>query len=154
MLRRTLSLSALSLLAAFGGSAVGQVPPPAAPVPAGGNQTAYRAKQVLGSTVNIDGNQGVGTVDDIVFDQNGQIEYLIVAEQGRMVSVPWEATRFNQEQRVAVVNITPERYRAIPSFTVQTYPNFYTPAYRTETYRYYGLTPGQARRVERQLDRR
>ena len=35
--------------------------------------TAMSAKQVLGSKVQIEGNVGVGTVDDMVLDDNGRL---------------------------------------------------------------------------------
>lgn len=111
----------------------------------------YRVKQLLGSKVHIEGEVAIGTVDDLVFDDNGVVDYLIVLNENKLVSVPWEAAKFNFEKRTATINIAPERFRRIPTFTVDQYPVFSTPTYRTQTYQYYGLTPGQARRLERRL---
>lgn len=127
--------------------------------------TAYRAKEILGTRVSlrsattdatgatttpgVAGANQVGTVDDIVFGDDGQIEYLIVANEGRLVTVPWQAAKFDLKQKTAYLTVTPEQYRTIPTYTVTTYPSFYTPTYRTTTYRYYGLTPGELRRMER-----
>jgi hypothetical protein len=120
---------------------------------------AVRAKQVLGARITLQGNAAAGVVDDIVFSDAGQVEYLIVNNNGKMVTVPWTALNWNwgtgaQPVTTATINITPEVYQTIPTFTVQTYPQFFTPAYRTQTYRYYGLTPGELRRIERRIDRR
>ncbi len=112
---------------------------------------ARRAKTVLGSKVHIQGDVAIGTVDDIVFNDDGHIEYLVVLNEGKLVAMPWEAAKFNFDNRVAVVNITQARYKEIPTFTVQTYPNFYEPTYRTQIYKYYGVTP---RAVERRIERR
>jgi len=109
----------------------------------------YRAKEILGSKIMIQNNTAVGTVDDIVFDSAGNLEYLIVANEGKLVTVPWEATRFDVKSQTAVVNITPEVYKTIPTYTVTTYPEFFTPVYRTTTYKYYGLTPRELRRIDR-----
>jgi len=109
----------------------------------------YRAKQVLGSKVFIQGNTGIGTVDDIVFDDAGNMDYLIVSDGTKLVTVPWEAAKFDLAHQSAVVNITPAQYKTIPTYTTTTYPTFYTPTYRTETYKYYGLTPRELRRIER-----
>ena len=109
----------------------------------------YRAKSVLGSKVSIEGNVAVGTVDDIVFADDGYLEYLIVLNDNKLVTVPWEAAKFNFEKRTAVVNITPERFKVIPTCTVDQYPVFATPRYRVETYKYYGLTPAEERRAIR-----
>ena len=111
----------------------------------------YRVKQLLGSKVHIDGNVAVGTVDDLVFDDNGQVEYLIVLNQGKLVTVPWEAAKFNFEKRMATINITQERFQQIPTYTTEQYPTFTAPNYQTQTYQYYGLTPGQQRRLNRRL---
>lgn len=159
---RTIALAALLALT---GSAAAQPPvptqpapqtiPPATQVPPGtpgatdALPTAYRAKEVLGTRVFVGQTQAVGVVDDIVFDDAGGIEYLIVAEGGKLVTVPWSAAKFDLKQRAATLTITPAQYRLIPTYTVTTYPSFYTPAYRTETYKYYGLTPGQLRRALR-----
>lgn len=109
----------------------------------------YRAKQILGSKIMIQNNTQIGTVDDIVFDQAGNLEYLIVANDGKMVTVPWEAAKFNLKSQTGVVNITPDVYKNLPTYTTTTYPDFFAPAYRTTTYKYYGLTPGQLRRFNR-----
>ncbi len=110
----------------------------------------YRAKQILGSKVSLEGDSSVGTVDDIVIDEHGNVDYLIVMNsENRLVTVPWDAARFNLEKRMAVVHIAPEKFRQVPTYTVNQYPSFWTPAYRTEIYRSYGLTPGQERRAIR-----
>jgi hypothetical protein len=125
---------------------------PAPPQPAGSlaaAPVAYRAKQILGSKVLLQGNAAAGTVDDIVFDDQGNVEYLVVVDNGQYRTVPWAAAKYNLDQRVAVVNVTAEQYKVVPVFTAQTYPNFYAPDYRTQVYKYYGMTPGQLRRIER-----
>jgi hypothetical protein len=162
MLKR--SLFAGSVLAAGLGVLVAQVPPPPAapgtpvqpgqPAPASAAKT-YRAKNLLGTKMNIEGNTNVGTVDDIVFSDDGVIQYLIVTTaDNKLFTVPWEATKFDWTQRTATININQERFRTIPTYTVETYPQFYAPAYRTDIYRVYGLTPGQERRLERRIERR
>jgi hypothetical protein len=124
------------------GTAVRQDPSTAAPMP-------LRAKQIIGSKVNLTGNVTAGTVDDIVLTDDGQVEYVLVIQDGKLVTVPWAAVKFNFEQRVAVINLTQEQYRTIPTYTVQTYPQFFAPAYRTEIYKFYNLTPREIRRIER-----
>jgi PRC-barrel domain len=128
--------------------------PPATAQPAATAQPQdYRAKQILGTKVNIQGNIAIGTVDDIVFSDDGRIEYLLVLNDGKYVSVPWTAATFNFANQIATVNITQEQYRVIPTFTSRLLPRFYAPEYRVQTYKYYGLTPGQERRVERREER-
>ena len=114
------------------------------------DQPHFRAKQILGSKVNLQGDASVGTVDDIVLDESGNVDYLIVINsEERLVTVPWDAVRFNADKRLAVVHIKPEQFEQVPTYTPQQYPAFSTPAYRTQIYQAYGLTPGQQRRAMR-----
>ena len=47
------------------------------------------------------------------------------------------------------MNITVDQFKVVPTYTATTYPAWFTPTYRSEVYKYYGLTPGQFRRIER-----
>ena len=144
--------SAAVFLLAAGVLAEAQQPVRPDPAQPAVGATTYRAKQVLGSKIMIQNNTAIGTVDDIVFDQAGNLEYLIVArDDGKLISVPWDAARFDVKSQVAVVNITPEVYKTIPTFTATAYPDFWAPTYRTTTYKVYGVTPRELRRVERIL---
>jgi hypothetical protein len=110
---------------------------------------SYRAKEVLGAKVQVEGERSVGTVDDIVLDDNGNVDYLIVMTADKdLVTVPWDAAVFQPKQRIAKISISPEKFEKVPTYTTEKYPVF-TPEYRTQTYKYYGLTPGQARRAVR-----
>lgn len=112
----------------------------------------YRAKQILNSKIMLGTGTtaaSVGTVDDIVFDQAGNLEYLIVANEGKLVTVPWDAAKFDLKSQTATLSITPEVYKTIPTYTATTYPDFWTPAYRTQTYKYYNLTPRELRVLNR-----
>ncbi len=113
----------------------------------------YRAKQVLGARLSIQGNISIGTVDDIVFADDGYIEYLIVQNEGKMVTVPWEAAKFDFEKKSATINITQEQFRQVPTYTQAQYPTYSAPTYRTQIYQAYGLTAGQERRLERRIGR-
>lgn len=123
---------------------------PAQPVPAAqpAAVVTYRAKQILGSKIMI-GTSSVGTVDDIIFDNAGNLEYLIVANEGKLVTVPWDAAKFDLKAQTATLNITPEVYRTIPTYTPTTYPDFWAPTYRTQVYKYYNVTPRELRRIDR-----
>src|SRR5207244_2539031 len=115
MMRKALRIgSAAAFLLTAGALAAAQQPPvrvdPAQPAAT----ATFRAKQVLGSKIMIQNNTAIGTVDDIVFDTAGNLEYLIVVNDGKLVSVPWDAAKFDLKSQTAVVNITPEVYKTIP----------------------------------------
>jgi len=137
------------------------VPTQGSPIPAQGNPAAagtapvkgagsqFRAKQILGTRIMIQGNTAVGTVDDLVFDDAGNLEYLVVENAGKLSTVPWEAAKFDLEKKTAVLPLTAAQYNVIPTYTTTTYPSYYTPAYRTQVYRFYNLTPRELRRIGR-----
>ncbi|MFO0867187.1 MAG: PRC-barrel domain-containing protein [Gemmataceae bacterium] len=110
---------------------------------------AWRAKQIIGAKVQLSGNAMAGTVDDIVFTDDGQVEYLLVSHNGKMVTVPWQAAKFNVGQQTATIELTQQQYQAIPTYTAESYPQFFAPQYREQVYRSYNLRPGQIRRLER-----
>ncbi|MDB5386386.1 MAG: PRC-barrel domain protein [Planctomycetaceae bacterium] len=151
--RKALSGVAFTLAAAMISASfiVAQDAPPANPAAKPGPDAQhFRAKQILGSKVNIQGNMSVGTVDDIVLDEHGNVDYLIVANADqKLVTVPWDAAAFNVDERIATVQITPDRFQQIPTYTARQYPVFSTPGYRVQVYKNYGLTPGQERRAIR-----
>jgi hypothetical protein len=116
----------------------------------------HRVRSVLGTKVSIQGNLAIGTVDDIIFDDDGYIDYLVVNNEGKYVVVPWQAAKFNFEQRAATVNITQQQFQQVPTYTQQQLPtvNFFEPAYQQRIYGYYGIRPGPERRIERRDNRR
>ena len=150
-----LRAASAALLMTVGGLAFAADPPKPAPpgAPLAPATTAtFRAKQVLGSKIMIQNNTAVGTVDDIVFDEAGNLDYLVVAtSDNKFITVPWDAAKFNLEKKMATVNITQEVYKTIPTYTTTTYPQFYTQTYRTDIYKVYGLTPRELRRLERRI---
>jgi hypothetical protein len=128
------------------------VPPTGAAPPAPVAAATFRAKQILGTKIMIQNNASIGTVDDIVFDDAGNLEYLVVATgDNKLITVPWDAAKWNLEKKTATVNITQDVYKTIPTYSTTTYPAFYTPAYRTDIYKVYGLTPRELRRLERRI---
>jgi 5-deoxy-D-glucuronate isomerase len=99
--------------------------------------------------VSIRGDLAIGTVEDIVFTDDGTIDYLVVVNEGKNVLVPWEAAKFDFDKRTASVNITQERFREVPTFTEAQWSTAYEPAFQQRVYTSYGLRPRDERRIER-----
>jgi len=124
--------------------------PPGA-LPAATSNT-FRAKQVLGTKIMIQNNTAVGTVEDLVFDDAGNLDYLIVSTgENKLITVPWDAAKFDVEKKTATLTVTQDVWKTIPTYTATTYPQFYTPTYRTDIFKVYGLTPRELRRIERRI---
>ena len=116
-------------------------PPPRAGAPTAETPRAYRVKDLLGTKVSLKGDLSIGTVDDVVITDSGAVEYLIVANEGKLVTVPWEAAKFDFEKRTASLTITEDQYKVIPTYTTREYPVFFDPTYRGRVYGWYGLKP-------------
>ena len=160
MTRKSIPAALAVSLSLTTGSAFAQTPPPGTAPAARPTTTtadgraAYRTRDLLGSKVSIAGGTAVGVVEDIVLSDEGVVDYLVVANDGRLTSVPWQVVKYTPADRAVVVNVPVERWRTVPTYTMTTYPNYYAPTYRADVYRFYGLTPGQERRLERALDPR
>lgn len=142
MLSKTLPIAVTFFFSAAIVHAQKDPPPP----PRAGTSTteaprAYRVKDLLGTKVSLKGNLSIGTVDDVVITDGGAVEYLIVANDGKLVTVPWEAAKFDFDKRTASLSITEDQYKVIPTYTVREYPTFFDTTYRGRVYGWYGLRP-------------
>lgn len=142
--------SALTLTVAQADPPVGANPTgPAVDVagtPNASGGVSYRAKELIGATVTLEGGTSAGTIEDIVIEDNGNVEFVIVSIANKqLVAIPWAAARYDATQRVIFVNIAPERFRQIPTFVVGRYPVFTAPAFRTQVYGFFNLQAGQRR---------
>ncbi|MBY0232952.1 MAG: PRC-barrel domain-containing protein [Gemmataceae bacterium] len=112
-----------------------------------------RAKSILGSKVSLKGGTSVGTIEDIIFSSEGVVDYVVVSDGGKLRTLPWEVAKFDHGKRVAVVDVETDVYKKVPTYTVERYPTFYAPTYRTEVYKAWGLRPGEIRRLDRRSRR-
>jgi len=110
--------------------------------------STFRAKQMLGTQILLGNNTQVGTVADMVTDGAGNLDYLIVStSDNKLVTVPFDAAKFDSEKKTATINITQDVWKTVPTYTTTTYPQFYTPTYRTDIFKVFGLTPRELRRI-------
>lgn len=105
-----------------------------------------RVRDLLGTGVAIQKGQTVGKIYDMILNSGGMVEYVIVEDAGQLRSVPWKAVSIEAAGRdavraVTIRGITEERFRTVPGFTRDRYPNFLDSNYRSETTRYYNLRP-------------
>jgi len=113
-----------------------------------------RASSIIGARVSIQGDVAVGKVEDLVLSQNGTVEYLVVLNEDKYVLVPWAAAKLDPGQRTVMVEIRQEKFREVPTFTRESWPNFSDTQYIERINTYYGVKPGRERRIERREDRR
>jgi len=85
----------------------------------------HRTSAVVGTAFSL-GNENIGKVVDVVFDNGGCIEYVLVQDPDGFVVVPWGVVTVNYEQKVVTVNsttVTRDKLREV-TFTEGRLPNF------------------------------
>ncbi len=96
----------------------------------GANTEIRRVSQLLGATVQLQGVNNFGRVEDAVIDDNGAIAYLVVSNNGQNVMLPWSEGNFNLGQRTVVYNIAPQAVQPL-YFQSGSWPNVWGPQYMT-----------------------
>lgn len=98
--------------------------------PAGANAGVQRISQILGSSVQLQGANHFGKVEDAVIDSNGRIAYLVVSSDGRNVMLPWSEGHFNFGQRTVTYEVAPQAVQPL-FFETGAWPNVWEPQYMT-----------------------
>ena len=98
--------------------------------PGTGGTEVRRVSQILGSTVQLQGVNNFGKVEDIILSDDGGIGYLVVSANGKSVLLPWDAGNVDYTQRVVTYDVAPQ---AVQPFYIErnAYPNISAPDYTT-----------------------
>jgi len=76
-----------------------------------------RVSMVIGGGVQIAGGVSVGKIEDIVINDRGCIDYVVVVYHDKYVPIPWTVTTVDFSKRIVTVDITEERFAEVPTFT-------------------------------------
>lgn len=97
---------------------------------AGANTEMMRMSQILGSSVQLQGANNFGKVEDAVIDNNGMIAFLVVSNNGRNVMLPWSEGNFDVGQRTVAYTVAPAAVEPL-YFGAGAWPNVWEPQYMT-----------------------
>jgi hypothetical protein len=75
-----------------------------------------RSSALIGSTANFQGGTALGKVTDVVINDGGCVEYVVVGYQNRFVPVPWMAMTYNSGNRTFLLRIDQAQLGQIPTF--------------------------------------
>src|SRR5262245_1151487 len=78
---------------------------------------------VMGANLVVQDGVTVGKIEDIVFTDNGCIDYVVVSHESKFVLVPWSVVRVDTARHVVQVNVTREKFLQVPTFTATNWPN-------------------------------
>jgi hypothetical protein len=97
---------------------------------AGAKTEIRRVSQLLGATLQLQGVNNFGRVEDAVIDDSVAIAYLVVSSNGQNVMLPWSEGNLNLGQRTVVYNIAPEVVQPL-FFPAGAWPNIWGPHHMT-----------------------
>ncbi len=93
---------------------------------------SIRVSQILGSTVQLQGTNEFGKVEDIVLSEDGSPAYLVVANGGRHAMFPYSGANFQLAQKTVSYDVTPQAVQPL-FFSPNAYPNVTDPQFTTRT---------------------
>jgi sporulation protein YlmC with PRC-barrel domain len=108
-----------------------------------------RVGQIIGSNIRLQDGTNYGRVEDVVLDDDGSIDYVVVSREGQYGLLPWSAARVDYGQRVVTYDVTPQAVQPF-FFAPNAWPNYSAPEYRT---RVRNVFPRAARREIRRIER-
>jgi hypothetical protein len=82
----------------------------------GSTQEVRRLSLVIGGGVRIANGVAVGKIEDVVLNERGCIEYVVVVYQDKYVAIPWTVATVDYGQRIVSVDITEQRFAQVPTF--------------------------------------
>lgn len=113
-----------------------------------GSGQVRRVSTLLKAQVQLQEGGNYGTVEDLVLNDNGCVEWLVLATGDEYAVVPWTVAQVNFERHVVRVDVTRERIQEL-RFTKDHWPNFSDPQYTERVYRVYGVRGRGGRDFER-----
>jgi hypothetical protein len=83
----------------------------------------HRADKLVGQNVNSRQGDNLGSIDDLIISENGQVEFIVLSRGGtlgmggELVPVPWEAANLQKDQDDQLTaDITEQQLEEAPSF--------------------------------------
>jgi len=104
----------------------------------------YTASEIVGTQVKNPQGEVLGKIDDLVFDDEGQISFAILGYGGflgigqNLVAVPITSLSYTEEPRQFLFDITKEGIQSAPLFSKKALDD---PSWADMSYRYFGQRP-------------
>jgi hypothetical protein len=75
-----------------------------------------RLSMMIGGALRIANGVSVGKIEDVVLNDSGCIDYVVVVYQDQYVAIPWSVVTVDFRQRIVTVDITEDRFATVPTF--------------------------------------
>jgi sporulation protein YlmC with PRC-barrel domain len=113
-----------------------------------GRGMTHRASEVMGLTVKDKNGEKLGEVEDIVINDRGQAQYIILSHGGvlgigdKLIPIPYKASRLDVEKDALVLeNVDKQMLERAPNFDKKDWKNIGEPEWDRKVYGYYGQEP-------------
>jgi hypothetical protein len=114
-----------------------------------------KVSAVVGASVSLEQGGRFGKVEDLVLNDDGCVEFVIVSYEDEYIAVPWAVATVNFGERVIRLDLTRERLREIPTFRRERWPDFARGEYRDKLHKVFGdRFERRGRRSEDNAERR
>lgn len=106
-------------------------------------QEFFRASNIIGKTSQDSKGQKLGTIKDVVFNQQGEIFAFVDIGSGKWAAVPWQAVNPNSAKGRdnVVLNTTQQQLKSAPSVAKDQWGALNNPAFAQGIYSYYQVQP-------------
>lgn len=116
----------------------------------GQQQTYFLASHLIGKTVKNQQGKTLGSINDLIVGQNGQIDYAIVGRGGvwgvgeKNTPVPWQAGNFKVEKNEVMSTLSEDKIKNAPKLTGGNWSQELAQSgYEQKVHSYYGSGQGQ-----------
>jgi hypothetical protein len=114
-----------------------------------------RVSVIVGANVTLERGGDVGKVEDVILNDNGCVEFVVIRSEDDYIAVPWSVATVNFDERVVRLDITRERFRDIPTFSRDRWPDFARGEFHDKLRKVFGADfERRGRRTEENVERR
>jgi hypothetical protein len=92
-----------------------------------------RANDILSRGVANEKGEHLGYSKDLIIGKDGCIAYLVLlrgsafGDIGPLIPIPWSMVTLQEFNKPLLVNVSPDVIRKAPGFTLDNWPNFFSP---------------------------
>ncbi|RJQ87549.1 MAG: PRC-barrel domain containing protein [Desulfobacteraceae bacterium] len=108
----------------------------------------HKAGDLIGQSVVSQQGQELGSIDNLVVSESGQVEYIILSRGGvvgmgdKLFPIPWQAANLQMSQDDKVTaSITEEQLQNAPSFEGENWAQIGSDEYKQQVHSYFGSEP-------------
>jgi len=110
----------------------------------------HKADDLMGKNVVSQDGEELGSIDNLVISENGQVEYIILSRGGvlgvggDMIPVPWDAANLQKDQDDQLrADLTEQQLEGAPSFDGDNWAQISSPEYEQQVHSYFGTEQRQ-----------